>query len=569
MIPERLGWARFDLRRAEMRPFVVSCEPNSIRDPLASLCLHAFDARGTRQQVTSTRSTPRQSYLEIGNEALFVPRPGLSFRVGVSGARKIEDGVLPLIKKQLNGILTTIRREFQDACVSPAARAVYAIAKNGDVDGRLSLVSPLADGADRLAAEVAVALDFELEIALPFRRQDYADDFTAESREDFDRWLDDGWPCIALDGCRGDVLDRSYEAAGRHVVRNCDLLIAIWDGRSAKGRGGTGDIVRFSIKSGRPVWWIDVATMKPPRLIVSPGDLESPDGAAAGDAAESRLVERLRLALLPPAYPSRKVPHGPLSALVQRLDRGSDPSADPLRAYLDERPQTIRWIWQFHDRLQHWLARIARSAGEKRREVPSFDGDDHWIRHYLPADAVSIACRDRYRSSYAWVFVLATLAALCAIIALVFPAGKAIATALELAALGGILCLFTANHRMNWHYRWICSRLLAELCRKQEALAILGWSLPRPDLGHAREKGSAEAWVGWYFSAVLRAAPPLQGQFDRERLDRAREFILDKLVVGHNPITDVALASVPPLPNAFRIGARRRLSPLLSSSPLN
>lgn len=41
---------------------------------------------------------------------------------------------------------------------------------------------------------------------------------------------------LELDGARGDkeTQNRSYEAVERMVVRNCDLLIAIWDG--GKGR---------------------------------------------------------------------------------------------------------------------------------------------------------------------------------------------------------------------------------------------------------------------------------------------------------------------------------------------
>src|SRR4051812_20906762 len=36
--------------------------------------------------------------------------------------------------------------------------------------------------------------------------------------------------------------EEAFFTAGRHVAEQSDLLIAIWDGRPAKGRGGTADI---------------------------------------------------------------------------------------------------------------------------------------------------------------------------------------------------------------------------------------------------------------------------------------------------------------------------------------
>ena len=42
---------------------------------------------------------------------------------------------------------------------------------------RFRFVSPLADGADQIAAEVALELGFSLHAVLPFERDDYRRDF--------------------------------------------------------------------------------------------------------------------------------------------------------------------------------------------------------------------------------------------------------------------------------------------------------------------------------------------------------------------------------------------------------
>ena len=52
----------------------------------------------------------------------------------------------------------------------------------------LRLVSPLAEGADRLVAEEAGKLNYVLDVVLPLRKQDYEQDFLG-SVEQFERLL--------------------------------------------------------------------------------------------------------------------------------------------------------------------------------------------------------------------------------------------------------------------------------------------------------------------------------------------------------------------------------------------
>lgn len=47
-----------------------------------------------------------------------------------------------------------------------------------------------------------------------------------------------------------------YEAAGREILKQADLLIAVWDGQKARGRGGTGQMVKEAIINKIPVIWI-------------------------------------------------------------------------------------------------------------------------------------------------------------------------------------------------------------------------------------------------------------------------------------------------------------------------
>lgn len=49
------------------------------------------------------------------------------------------------------------------------------------------------------------------------------------------------------------VRERAYEAAGRYVVDHCDMLLAVWDGRPARGRGGTAEIIAYARRRERPL----------------------------------------------------------------------------------------------------------------------------------------------------------------------------------------------------------------------------------------------------------------------------------------------------------------------------
>ena len=47
--------------------------------------------------------------------------------------------------------------------------------------------------------------------------------------------------------------EEAFLAAGTSVVDNCEALIAVWDGKPARGLGGTADIVRYARDSGKAV----------------------------------------------------------------------------------------------------------------------------------------------------------------------------------------------------------------------------------------------------------------------------------------------------------------------------
>jgi len=57
-----------------------------------------------------------------------------------------------------------------------------------------------------------------------------------------------------------DPSETAFWEAGKRVVETSDYMIAVWNGLPAKGLGGTADIVRFCVTSGKRVVHVNPRT---------------------------------------------------------------------------------------------------------------------------------------------------------------------------------------------------------------------------------------------------------------------------------------------------------------------
>jgi len=459
----------------------------------------------------------------------------LALRVGITGARNLSPEQLPRIRTQVTEFLVRTREELERLALKDAARGAYCCAGGEPPRPRLSVLSPLAEGADRLLAEAALANGYHLSCPLPFAREEYEKDFASEeSKQEFRRLLQQaGTSVLEIDGARGDAQAASYEAVGRFVVRNCDILVAIWDGRPGKGFGGTADVVRFATNHGPPVFWIHADKETDPAFLIDGQDFRA---APKGDAGWSNTLHcYLEHLIIPPAIP---VQHA--STWFERVAKfGRSPTLPPYLTYLKPVSGAHRWIWRAHS----WLLRTAAGTIEvpawSRPQVPANKVAAYWFAHFGPADALAGACARRYRSSYVWVFGLAAISVIFAAIALVVPPTipiKLTVTGIEFISLISIGVMVFANERQRWHEQFLEFRLLAELCRKQQALSLFGWSLEGPPVTEKlavfrpNVPSATGNWVGWLFGALQRAAPISEGIFDRDRIEEARNEALRDLI---------------------------------------
>lgn len=165
-----------------------------------------------------------------------------TLRIGVTGHRRLDDE--RTLRQSVRGVLARL-----DGILSHTPHTFV-------------VVSPLAEGTDRLVVQEVLAWPPaweggkpRLEAVLPLPPADYVQDFgTEESRDEFQSLLSRAASVHLL--CEAASRTDAYQQAGRHVVQNCDVLIAIWDGGPARGKGGSAEIVEYARQAGRSLFWI-------------------------------------------------------------------------------------------------------------------------------------------------------------------------------------------------------------------------------------------------------------------------------------------------------------------------
>jgi nitroreductase len=160
--------------------------------------------------------------------------------------------------------LARVRAAIEAALESLEAAGKEAASRNV----KFVLVTALAEGADRIAAEVALARGWALEAPLPFSIERYEKDFSApDSIAAFQGLLKKAEKVRPAP--QNDAKpELAYAAAGRAVIRGADAALIVWNGDDGKGPGGTADMAARALRAGAPVVWIGVAARQRSKLIM-------------------------------------------------------------------------------------------------------------------------------------------------------------------------------------------------------------------------------------------------------------------------------------------------------------
>ena len=156
----------------------------------------------------------------------------LFISIGVSGHRKTE---------QLRD-----SAKLKDVIQSEFIALKKRLSKKGN-EVNFLLISPLAEGADRIFVESVwqVEPSAKLLVPIPFAKTRYMQDFDENSQKEFENFLQDS-RCI--DVTQVDSLDeKDYFTVGKFVVDHSDFMFFVYDGSPfEKMDGGTGSIMEYS-----------------------------------------------------------------------------------------------------------------------------------------------------------------------------------------------------------------------------------------------------------------------------------------------------------------------------------
>jgi hypothetical protein len=208
------------------------------------------------------------------------PRP-IVLNVGITGHRS---GVLtaPLVRS-LRPIVYTVFQQLRKATLKLQDTEDSLCSQT---EAKLLLHTPLATGADQIAAICARSSGYFVRAVLPFEPDDYRQDFApGEELDGFEQALEAADEIVALPGERTD-LEAAYLLVGQSLVGTADIMIAIWDGEEARGPGGTANVVGMALRNSVPVIHIAVTPGRQEirlRALLDP-DSPEPFGASLHDS---------------------------------------------------------------------------------------------------------------------------------------------------------------------------------------------------------------------------------------------------------------------------------------------
>ena len=388
-------------------------------------------------------------------------------------------------------------------------------------------VSPIADGADQIAAEVALELGWELQVVLPFGRKRYRASLANHgARERFDALLERATCVLELPGDTARELD-AYVMTGRATVAHCDILIAIWDGLPPRGRGGTGEVAVMAITRGTAVIHLPPDPESHARLLWSAFDptvlTVADDPSVERPLAREDLDVLLGGLLMPPPDPQ---------------ERGF------LKRFLSERLRRIR------TRIEYPLLLSAAGVRKFRpRELTQKHCEaqirDEWKRYrdgcaevhnitapidlleeaYSWADRLATHFAQTYRSGHIFNFLLGSVAVCLGLSAFMAPHLKFEFAALEMLITLAIILNAHIGTKQEWHRRWLDYRQLAERLRPMRSLKLLGIAAPDPP--GTETNPVPKRWIDWYASGIWRAIGCPSGTLDPKRAERLADAIAE------------------------------------------
>lgn len=377
--------------------------------------------------------------------------------VGVTGHRKLNNK--PKLARQTQWIIEKIKQLLPSFKKTPLS---------------LTILSPLAEGADRLVArEILKMSNSQLEVVLPLEKDDYLKDFEdQESKAEFEKFLSQARRIKNLPPTASRT--EAYAQVGRYVVDNCDVLIALWNGKPAAGQGGTAEIVEYARRKKCPLFWV----------------------------------------------------HTEEDAKIT-YERGNDLSIRPfldLDKYNSE-PVDNRKINEETKAQNRFLLKKTEEAQFLSEDLPAIN--EQVLPHYNRADILALRYQHLYLKAGSLVYTLAAAAVAVVAFQAIFLHNLPRVALIEVLFIFGVLAIVWLGNRQRWHAKWIDYRFLAERFRSALFMAVANVDVTtlRPPR-HLSLSYSSQDWMVSAFSSFWSQIPPLH-ELGLSKFEGLRKFILE------------------------------------------
>ena len=125
--------------------------------------------------------------------------------------------------------------------------------------GEWVVLSSVAEGGDQLFVRQALQRGMSWHAILPLPHTEFARDFTPEQWKEVQALLLKAEHLQISNDDEG-LRDDAYLDCGMETVNGSDLLLAVWDGEAARGRGGTAEVIEYARSVSKPILIIDANT---------------------------------------------------------------------------------------------------------------------------------------------------------------------------------------------------------------------------------------------------------------------------------------------------------------------
>jgi hypothetical protein len=435
------------------------------------------------------------------------PKPRLVLRVGLTGHRpnKLNGPAIEQVRLQLVRVFTAIGAAAAEVLTDNAS--FYA-----SEPPQIRLACGFAEGAEQIAVSVCPN-DWLIEAILPFPKDEYLKDFSSsalgDGRNVQSEFLDSikravtitQFPLLEPQG-----RDQGYLNAGSYLLRQIDLLIAVWDGKGPKP-GGTGALATEAFEGRIPVVWLSTCENRVPRLITDFDENGTPIAPEA-DCTEGPLLTALQPLFAGPSLTSNRstISHeAPLDQFYQEAWRPfcHFPAYDFLKRSANlQRPRAVIRARPFQDQCADWnpFLDATPEATHLRERLKTM-----LLPRFVWADSLAVHFSHMYRSAYVLTYFLSAVAVFIALGGVFVGTvdRKGIVVLMEFFVIGSIISLILIGRVSLWHERWLDYRALAESLRHGRFLAFVS------EFGRVQDSASGQIsreppWTLWYVRATMR-----------------------------------------------------------------